>query len=50
VASLVLLDGERRKAVPGLRRDHHAGATWGDDVAELLQHERRAVQVDLEDR
>ena len=36
--------------MPGLRRDHDARAAAGDDVAELLQHERRAVQIDLEDR
>ncbi|MBV9414253.1 MAG: hypothetical protein JO363_04670 [Solirubrobacterales bacterium] len=34
----------------GLRGDHDPGATGGDDVAELLQNERGAVQVDLEDR
>ena len=36
--------------MPGLRRDHDARAAAGDDVAELFQHERRAVQIDLEDR
>ena len=38
------------EAVPGLRRDDDPGAAAGDDVAELLQHERGAVQVDCEDR
>jgi hypothetical protein len=47
---LVLFDGERGEAVPGLRRDDDPGPTAGDDVAELLQLERRAVQVDPEDR
>jgi hypothetical protein len=47
---LVLLDAEGRQPVPGLGRDHDARATRGDDVAELLEHERRTVQVDLEDR
>ena len=36
--------------MPGLRRDHNASAAAGDDIAELLQHERRAIQIDLEDR
>ena len=47
---LVLFDGERRKAMPGLRRDDDASATAGDDIAELFQHERRAIQIDFEDR
>jgi hypothetical protein len=47
---VVLLDAERGKPVPGLRRDDDARTPRGDDVAELLQHERGAVQVDLEDR
>ena len=46
----VLFDGERGQAVPGLRRDDDPRAAAGDDVAELLQHEGRAVQVNLEDR
>ena len=36
-----------RQAVAGLRRDHDAGTAARDDVAELLQHERGAVQIDL---
>ena len=38
------------KAVPRLRGDDDASPAAGDDVAELLQHERRAVQIDFEDR
>jgi hypothetical protein len=46
---LVLFDAERGKAMPGLRRDDDPGPTAGDDVAELLQHERRTIQIDFED-
>ena len=46
----VLLGGEGAESVPGLRRDDHAGAAARDDVSELLEHERGAVQVDREDR
>jgi hypothetical protein len=46
----VLFDAERGKAMPGLRRYDDPGPTAGDDVAELLQQERRAIQIDFEDR
>jgi hypothetical protein len=46
----VLLDGQRRQAVPRLRRDHDARPGRCDDVAEFLEHQRCAVQVDLQDR
>jgi hypothetical protein len=38
--------------VPGLRRDDDAGAAAaaGDDVPELLEHQRGAVEIDGEDR
>ena len=46
----VLLGRERAEAVPGLRGDDDAGAAARDDVAELLEHQGGAVQVDGEDR
>ena len=36
--------------MPGLRRDDDARAAARDDVAELFEHERGAIQIDLEDR
>jgi len=36
--------------VAGLRCDDYGRAATGDDAAELLQHERRAIEIDLEDR
>jgi hypothetical protein len=47
---LVLFDSERGKAMPGLRGDDDTSATARDDAAELFQHERRAIQIDFEDR
>ena len=46
----VLLGGEGAEAMAGLRRDDDPGAALGDDVAELLEHDCGAVQVDGEDR
>ena len=46
----VLLGGQRRQPVSGLRRDDDAGAAARDDIAELLEHERGAIQIDGEDR
>ena len=46
----VLLGGEGAEPVPGLGGDDDAGAAGGDDVAELLEDHRGAVQVDVEDR
>jgi hypothetical protein len=47
---LILFKGERGKAMPGLRCDDDARTTPGNDIAELFQHERRAIQIDFEDR
>ena len=47
---LVLFDAERGKAIPGLRGDDDPGSTAGDDVAELFQDERGAIQIDCEKR
>ena len=47
---LVLLDGERGQAMPGLRRDDDARPTPRNHVAKLLQHERRAVEINFENR
>jgi hypothetical protein len=44
----VLLDGERRKPMPGLRCDHDASSPASDHVAKLFQHERRAVHIHFE--
>jgi hypothetical protein len=35
--------------VPGLRSDHDAGTSRRDDIAELLEHQGGAVQVDRKD-
>lgn len=45
----VLLGRQRGKPVAGLRGADHARAAGGDDAAELLEHERGAVQVDAQD-
>ena len=34
--------------MPGLRRNHDARTAGRDDVAEFLEHQRRAVQINLE--
>jgi hypothetical protein len=47
---LVLFDGERGKAMPGLGCDDDASPTARDDVAELFQHECCAIQIHFEDR
>ena len=47
---LVLLGGQRRQAMPGLRCDDDAGTAARDDIAELLEHQRGAIQIDREDR
>ena len=36
--------------MPGLGRDHDAGAAARDDIAELLEHHRCAIKIDLQDR
>jgi hypothetical protein len=36
--SRVFFGRQRAQAVPGLRGDHDAGTTWGDDIAELFKH------------
>ena len=46
---LVLLGRQRREAVPRLRGDDDARSAARDDVAELLEHERGAIQIDLQD-
>ena len=46
----VLFDRERRQAMTGLRRDDNTSTATGDDIAEFLQDERRAIQVDFQDR
>jgi len=45
-----LFDRERRQAMTGLRRDDNTSTATGDDIAEFLQDERRAIQVDFQDR
>ncbi|MGB0087590.1 MAG: hypothetical protein WBP94_19710 [Rhodomicrobiaceae bacterium] len=39
----------RYDAGPGQRRDNDTRTTARDDVAELFQHERRALQIDFQD-
>ena len=46
---LVLLGGQRRDHVPGLAGDDDAGPAGGDDLAELLQDEGHADEVDSDD-
>ena len=46
----VLLGRQRRQPVPGLGGDHDPGAAARDDVAELFEHQRGAVQIDRKDR
>ena len=46
----ILLGREWRQAVPGLGRDHDASAAARDDIAKFFQHQRRSVEIDLEDR
>jgi hypothetical protein len=36
--------------MPGLRSDDDTCTAAGDDASELFEYERRAVQIDLEDR
>jgi len=45
----ILFDTERRRAMTGLRRDHDARPTARDDVAKLLKHQRRPIEIDFED-
>jgi hypothetical protein len=45
----VLLDRQRTHAVAGLGRDNDARSTARDDLAEFLQQQRRAVEIDLQD-
>ena len=47
--SRVRFGRQRAQPVPGLRGDHDAGTAWGDDIAELLKHQRGAVQIDRQD-
>jgi hypothetical protein len=47
--SRVFLGSQRAQAVPGLRSDHDAGTSRRDDIAELLEHQGGAVQVDRKD-
>lgn len=47
---LILFGAQPGQPVPGLRRDHDARTAFCNDVAEGFKHERRAVQVDVEDR
>ena len=42
----VLLGGQRRQPVSGHRCDDHARSAGRDDIAEFLQHQRRAVEID----
>ena len=49
VMRFLVVVNEGAQPVPGLRRDHDAGTTWGDDIAELLEDQRGAVQIDRED-
>jgi tellurite resistance protein len=46
---VVLFDSERRKAMAGLRSNDNTSAATCDDIAELFQYERRAIQIDFED-
>ena len=48
--SLVLLGRQRREPVTRLRRDNNARAAAPDDVAELFEHERSAIQVNSQNR
>jgi hypothetical protein len=45
----VLIGCEGAETVTGLRGNDNTGAAGGDDVAELLENDRRAVEVDGED-
>ena len=47
---VVLFGRERGESVTRLRRDHDAAAATRDRVAEELEHEGCAVQVDLQNR
>lgn len=47
---LVLLGRQRREPVARLGGDDHARPAGGDDLAELLEHDRGAVEVDRQDR
>jgi hypothetical protein len=47
---LVLLGRQRREAVSRLRSDHDARPAARDHIAEFFEHERGAVQIDLQDR
>jgi hypothetical protein len=47
---LVLFGGGRGQAVAGLGCDDHACPAARDHLAELFEHERRAIEIDLEDR
>ena len=47
---LVLLGRQCAQAMTGLRGNDDAGSAARDDVAKFLQHERGAIQIDLEDR
>ena len=46
----VLSGGQRAQAVAGLRGDDDCGPSARDDLAELFQHQRGPVEIDLEDR
>jgi hypothetical protein len=45
---LLVLRRELTHHVTRHARDDEAGAALGDDLAELLEHHRRAIEVDLE--
>ena len=42
--------GQGPQPVAGLRGDDDCGAAGGDDLAELLEHQGRAVEVDAQDQ
>ncbi len=46
---VVLLGRQRRQAMTGLGGNNDASTPFGDHLAELLQDERSAVEIDLED-
>ena len=45
----VLLGRQSAEPVSRLRGDHDARAASSDHLAELLEHDRRSVQVDCQD-
>jgi hypothetical protein len=45
----VLVGRQTAESMPGLRCDHDACTASSDHLAELLEHDRRSVQVDCED-